>query len=132
MFFLLENGVVSYYFFNLHDFTLEIIIKQWIFDVQQQLTNFHSLTDIKIFPFSYHKSETSKFICSSFQSFLCRNVFVKCFLFLRFTLSFHITNLKNIYKNISENYDLQTVVSFKTCQNISKKVKSWVLIDNVT
>ena len=35
-------------------------------------------------------------------------------------------------KNITEHYDIQTVVSFKTCLNVSKEVKKWVLTDNVT
>ena len=35
-------------------------------------------------------------------------------------------------KNITGNHDIQTVVSFKACQNISKEVKDWVLIDHVT
>ena len=35
-------------------------------------------------------------------------------------------------KNITENYDIYTVASFKTGQNTSKEVKSWVLIDDVT
>ena len=38
----------------------------------------------------------------------------------------------DMYKNITENYDIYTVASFKTCQNISKEAKSWVLIDDVT
>ena len=43
-----------------------------------------------------------------------------------------MNSIKDMYKNITENYDIQTVVSFNTRQNISKEVKSWVLIDDVT
>ena len=38
----------------------------------------------------------------------------------------------DMYKNITENYDIQTVLSFKIRQNIGKEVKSWVFIDDVT
>ena len=37
----------------------------------------------------------------------------------------------DMYKYITENYDIQTVVSFKTHENISKEVKSCMLIDDV-